>query len=275
MSNNSIYHYTYIIIHYSAKYYIGMRSCKCQPEYDLGYKYFSSSTDKNFKNDQIKNPSHYKYVILKTFKNREDAIDLEIRLHKLMNVGKDLNSYNKFIQNNKKFSAIGTVSVKDCNGNNFCVSVDDPRYISGELVHNHTGMVPVIDKHGNTFKVDSNDKRFLTGELNHVNVGMVTVKDKDGNTMQVEKNDPRYISGELKHIATGMIVVKDKDGNIKQVEKGDPRYMSGELVGIHNGKIRMTNGRKNISVNPEDVDKFINDGYELGMKKNLKENAIG
>ena len=58
-------------------------------------------------------------------------------------------------------------------------------------------MTTVKDKNGNTLSVSVNDPRYLSGELVGVMKGLVSVKDKDGNKMVVSKNDPRYLSGEL------------------------------------------------------------------------------
>ena len=93
----------------------------------------------------------------------------------------------------------GQVTVRDKDGNTFNVSVNDLRYLSGELVHNAKGTVIVRDKDGNTFSVSVNDPRFLSGELIHVTKGTATVRDKAGNMLQVSVKDPRYLSGELVH----------------------------------------------------------------------------
>jgi hypothetical protein len=47
------------------------------------------------------------------------------------------------------------VTVKDKDGNTFSVNLNDPRYISGELVGVTKGMMPVKDKNGNGFVVSS------------------------------------------------------------------------------------------------------------------------
>ena len=130
----------------------------------------------------------------------------------------------------------GFVVVKDKANNVFSVSVNDPQYLSGELVGLTKGFVTVKDKNGNTFCVNVNDPRYLSGELIHNTKGLVVVKNKDGNIFSVKKDDPRYLSGELKHVAKGLIPVKDKDGNTFSVKKDDPRYLSGELKHTSKGQ---------------------------------------
>ena len=130
-----------------------------------------------------------------------------------------------------------TAMVRDKEGNIFKVSIDDPRYLSGELVHIIQGMRCLKDKEGNNVRVSVNDPRYISGELTGVNSGKVTVKNKDGNVFTVPVDDPRYLSGELVHIAKGTLPVKDKDGNVFTVPVDDPRYLSGELVHVTKGKV--------------------------------------
>ena len=78
------------------------------------------------------------------------------------------------------------------------------------------------DKEGNTFQVSVDDPRFLSGELISVHKNKVVVKDKDGNSIQIDKDDPRFLSGELVHHIKGTVTVRDKDGNV--VENGFHNY---------------------------------------------------
>ena len=102
------------------------------------------------------------------------------------------------------------IRVRDCNDNIFIVDLDDPRYISGELIAYNKGHVACVDSSG-------------------IKVGLISI------------NDPRYISGEYKPVARrsgmkGKVIVKDSSGVVYCVEKDDPRYLSGELVGVNKGK---------------------------------------
>lgn len=107
---------------------------------------------------------------------------------------------------------LGKITVKDCYGNTSRTSIEDQRYISGELVGIAKGKIAVKDCDGNKFLVDANDPRFLSGELVGVNKGRswkqkdpsplkgtFLAKDKNGNMCRLTKNDPRYISGEYIH----------------------------------------------------------------------------
>lgn len=77
------------------KHYYGLRSCNISPDSDLGIHYFTSSSDKSFKNDFKLNPQNYKCVIVKIFEKRKDAANYEILLHEKFNVDINEKFYNK------------------------------------------------------------------------------------------------------------------------------------------------------------------------------------
>ena len=132
--------------------------------------------------------------ILRFFNTREDALEYESCVV-TENLVSDASCYNMTIGGG--YAPIGVICVVDSNGNKHLVPLDDPRYLSGELVSVNRGKVTVKDKYGNVFHVDSDDPRYLSGELVGQTFGKVTVKDKYGNVFQVDSDDPRYLSGEL------------------------------------------------------------------------------
>ena len=108
----SKHHYVYRITNTQEnKHYYGVRSSKVEPKLDLGIKYFSSSTDKEFIQEQQGNKSIFKYKIVKQFDSREEAINLEIKLHNKFNVGKNNNFYNASKQTSTGFDR-GGISFK-------------------------------------------------------------------------------------------------------------------------------------------------------------------
>jgi DNA polymerase-1 len=63
MTSSNIYHYVYRITNVvEGKHYYGKRSSKIGPKLDLGKKYFSSSRDKQFIQDQINSARQLGYV---------------------------------------------------------------------------------------------------------------------------------------------------------------------------------------------------------------------
>jgi len=102
------YYYVYRITNIQLnKHYIGYRHCFCDPINDIGFKYFSCSKDKEFKKDQILNKEHYTYTIIETFKTKEDALKLEIKLHNKFNVGINESFYNRAKQTSDGFDRTG------------------------------------------------------------------------------------------------------------------------------------------------------------------------
>lgn len=106
------YYYVYRITNIKInKHYYGFRSSNILPKQDLGIKYFSSSKDIVFIQDQKVNPQDYKYKIIRIFDNPYSAISLEIKLHNKFDVGKNKNFYNRSKQTTKGFSTAGTTHV--------------------------------------------------------------------------------------------------------------------------------------------------------------------
>jgi sRNA-binding regulator protein Hfq len=101
-------HYVYRISNIKEnKHYYGVRSSSIEPKLDLGVKYFSSSSDKEFINEQKENKYKFKYKIIKTFETRKEAINLEIFLHNKFDVGCNVSFYNKSKQSGNKFDRSG------------------------------------------------------------------------------------------------------------------------------------------------------------------------
>lgn len=91
-------YYVYKITNLSNNmYYIGSRQSKCDPKDDLGVKYFSSSSNKNFINEQKQNPNKFKYEILSRHNSRIEAFDEEIRVQNELDCLEDELCYNKSI----------------------------------------------------------------------------------------------------------------------------------------------------------------------------------
>ena len=105
----SIYHYVYRITNTKLnKHYYGVRSCNCHPSKDIGHKYFSSSLDKDFKEDQRNNPQDYRYKVVSIKEIRKQASKLEIHLHERYDVKINKNFYNKANATNTGFTTYGT-----------------------------------------------------------------------------------------------------------------------------------------------------------------------
>ena len=108
----------------SRKHYYGYKSIDvdADPKQHLGKIYFSSSTDKEFIDDQKNNPKSYRYKIIKIYDNKDDALKHEIKLHERFDVAKNLSFYNKARQTSTKFAYYegrtknkGMTTVRDIN----------------------------------------------------------------------------------------------------------------------------------------------------------------
>ena len=104
MKNNFVYLIWNKITH---KKYIGVKSSDLEPYDVIGKKYFSSSRDKDFINEQKEHPERFKYRVLKNFKSRKEAIELECLLHKKYDVACDEKFYNRACQTSVGFDTGG------------------------------------------------------------------------------------------------------------------------------------------------------------------------
>lgn len=104
-----MYHYTYIITNNTelieyGKYYIGVRSCECDPRLDETY--YGSSV---YLTEDInrKNKSNFTKTIIKIFDTRNEAMAHEIKLHEQFDVENNNLFYNKYNANAAGFSWYG------------------------------------------------------------------------------------------------------------------------------------------------------------------------
>lgn len=106
---NYKYHYVYRITNKVTGYhYYGSKSCDECPKENIGIKYFSSSTNKLFIQDQKNNPKDYKYKVVKIFETyRVNAIELEVKLHTKFDVKNHSKFINKVNQTSNKFDTTG------------------------------------------------------------------------------------------------------------------------------------------------------------------------
>jgi len=230
--------------------YIGAHKTKDIDDGYIGSGMYLQSAIKKY------DASNFKREILFLCKDREEMYQKEAELVTEEFIKRD-DTYNLHIGGVGGFDhvgLVGSVTVKDKDGNTSRIKCDDPRYLSGELVGINKGMTPVKDREGNIYWISISDPRYLNGELVGCSKDTTTVKDKDGNTLKVLITDIRLKTKEVVGCSKGTTTVKDKDGNTFKVRCNDPRILSGELVGIN----------KNIKVHTDEFKKMIG---ELNSKR--------
>jgi len=103
------YHYVYLIQDQNLKSYIGCRTSNVPPDKDLGIKYFSSGA-KEFVQSQRDDVSLFTYHILETCQTRKEALEIEIKFHRLFDVGVNESFYNKAKQTSSGFDTTGLIT---------------------------------------------------------------------------------------------------------------------------------------------------------------------
>ena len=145
------------------------------------------------------------------------------------------NCYN-IIGGGEYRNTLGLVTVRDKNGNYFCVHNQDPRYLSGELVGLTKGFGIYYDTIENKNVLLETQIARLNKERYHgVTKGKKLYRNKINNTYKFF-NINEKTSEEWEFVWKNKVVVKDKQGKIYSIDKNDERYLSGELVPIWKGK---------------------------------------
>ena len=207
--------------------------------------------------------------ILKFFDTSEEAFEYEAEVvnEKLVS---NKNCYN--MVNGGKSGTTNMIVVKDKNNNHFTVLRDDPRYLSGELVHHAKNIerpylknkVLVRDNNYKYYALDKSDERVISGIFVPVNKNRVLVKDVEGKHYIVDKDDPRYLSGELccfwknrKHTEESKMKMSETHAKNKH-QQGEKNSQFGTCW-IHDDK-------KSIKIKKEHLEEYISSGWKKGRK---------
>lgn len=210
---------------------------------------------------------NFEKIILHNFKNVEDMLSKEREIVNEEFI-KRKDTYN-IILGGGKLNTLGNIVVKTKTGKTLLVSINNPRYLSGELKPINFGKVSVKDKNGNTFQIDKSDQRYLSGELVGCSKGTgknkIVVKNKEGKHFLVSTNDSRYLSGELEFMWKNK---KHSDKSKKLIGEKNSKHQSGSgnsqygKCWIHNLKLK-----KSQLIKKELIEKFLNEGWQKGRKQ--------
>lgn len=274
--HNIIYQTTNTI---NGKTYIGRHSTD---NLDDGYL----GSGKEFRRDlKLLGKDSFNRIVLFDFPTPEEMIAKEIELLTEEYVNRDDNynlgsgqgglfTHGEEARQKLREANTGFVTVKDKDGNTFRIPVDDPRYLSGELVYNFKGMTAVKDKDGNKFHVKIDDPRYLSGELVSIKTGTKQSAERVAKHNEFFKKywaDTGGHSEEAKEKCrvanVGKVNVKDSNGNELRISSDDPRIKSGELVVACKGSVWVNNKdlQKSRFVRPHKVQEFLDTGWELGL----------
>ena len=260
VDKDGYYHYLYKITNLiNGHFYYGVHNTK---NLNDNYKGSGTRLHKAYKKYGIEN---FKKEILYYFDNEYDMLNKEFEL-----VNDDLiidnTCYNLAYGGGR--TTYNSAVVKDNDGNILKVLLNDPRYLSGELVGVMKNTITVKDDHGNDLRISKEMFDLNKDKFKPTTTGKVIVYDNDMNSFMVDSNDPRYLSGELqfvlKVINKDTTLVKDVNGKLYRVNKNDKRFKSGDLVGVTKNQIRIKKDGKIKSINPEDLDKYLADDWALG-----------
>ena len=297
----------------NGKYYYGVHRTD---DLDDGYMGSGSTLKKAFKKYGLQN---FKKEILKFFDTGEEAFDYENKIvnEKLI---QDNNCYNivvggrcafddqhnvavvdengkvkmvtrhEYLENDFKAYSLGMVVVKDKDGNIFRTSVNDERYISGELVPYGKGNKQSEEQKNNTrlallnyykdknicviFKFDENSNIIRK----RIDINDFYVYEQDGWLKLADENKNydnfRYINkdGKIMKVTRSQVKYYLKDGWNKG--KYSNECNNSRNVGEDNGNYNkiyiykeFSDGKvKSMSVPKEQLNSYLNDGWNIGRK---------
>lgn len=156
----------------------------------------------------------------------------------------------------------GKCIYKDKDGNLIYTNTSE----SDNLVGLSKGTIVVKDKFGKRFRVSLDDERYLSGELKQITKGMVVVFDKHNNILCINKSDPKYISGEYKCLLDKFRKSK-KHTDISKSKIGEANKLKqkGNLNSQY-GTCWITKDGINMKVKKDSVDNFITEGWVKGRQ---------
>lgn len=250
-----MYHYFYKITNnINGHFYYGVHSTN-----DLNDGYMGSG--KRLANAKKKyGIENFSKEILKFFESDRDAYEYEANVV-TEDLIRDNNCYNCML-GGIGYQNKGLATVKDKDGNCFYVSMNDPRYLTGEFVGCTKGMAVVKDDNDNIFSVSVNDPRYLSGELVGCTKGFINVKNEDGCVLHIKLDDPRYLSGELKPLWYNKNHKQESKDKIHQTHINN-EHQKGEKNSQF-GTCWVTKDGINKKIKKDLVDDYINNGYKLG-----------
>lgn len=158
----------------------------------------------------------------------------------------------------------------------FCMREDTYNRIEGGGTYLTEGMFPAKDKEGNYILIYREDPRYLSGELVHVTKGnsyekgKFYAKDNQGKIYFIDKDDDRWLRGEL--VCTHKGISRDNTWNgrnhseqTKQKMKEKANQRTGEKNSSF-GTCWITKENENKKIKKENLEVYLQQGWIKGRK---------
>lgn len=246
-------HYVYRITNkIENKHYYGVRSSNIKPKDDIGIKYFSSSTDKNFMLDQKENPQNYKYKVLKIFDSRKDAEMHETFLHEKFSVQTNESFYNKAKNTLMGFSVEGTKQLEEHKAKLTLTKIDKELfYLDDNLISVNKG-VPKSKEHKEKLSAAKTNVPLSEEHKKNICIG----------------GSKKYENEEFYNkFCEVMTVVNKNPDKIEKAKKTIQNKWQNDVEFIEKMKLRKTRSKKKILVIKPNGTEFIYTGFEDLIKE--------
>lgn len=264
MKTKKYYNYFYKITNnINQKFYYGVHRTT---NLDDGYMGSGTLISKAIKKYGVEN---FSKEILKYFDTQEEAYLYE---SKFINddLVKDRMCYN-VKPGGEGWCMDGRIYVYNENHDVILISKDDSKYLDGTYKSIMLeSKLPAMNKNGEILSLERNDPRLLSGEYISLRKLTVTVKDKDGNMFRVFKDDPRILSGELVGNWTGL---RHSEKTKKIISEKNKINQEGDKNSQY-GTCWVYKNKESIRIKKEQLDKYIDNGWNKGRIIQNKENIV-
>lgn len=211
---------------------------------------------------------NFERIILENFDTSEEMFKKEKELVTKSFI-KRKDTYN--ITEGGVIGTTGTATVKDKEGNILQVNIDDPRYLSGELIGVTTGRLSVKDKYGNNMMVDVTDSRYLSGELKFIfdeYKNFIVVKDLKLNKF-IKISQDEFYNNRNKY-AGSWIGKRHNDESKRKIGEANKKQVGEKNSQYGKCWIYNKNLQENKTIKKDFLDEWIQKGWVKGRRMHYK-----
>lgn len=157
----------------------------------------------------------------------------------------------------------GMVNVRNSDGDIIQVTQEEFKN-DDNLCGLASGITTVRDKDGNRFSVDIDDPRYLSGELVSITTGFVPVYDDEGTCHSLNRDSDEYKSGKYKSFFEGKKHSKETIEKMKESRRGRGSGSNNSQYGKK--WIYSLEEKRSIKVDKNQISDYLKSGWFLGRK---------
>jgi hypothetical protein len=150
-------------------------------------------------------------------------------------------------------------------GERFLTTKNDPRLLTGEIVSTNKDRTVYKQNDGSYVSLNKNDPRIQQENLQHMSKGKVNVYDENGKILMINNTDPKFLDGTYKSINLGKIHINNgiisKSIFPEDLKNYDDSWKLGQYI---NKQVRVHKDKICISINEGQLQEYLNNGWFRG-----------